>query len=147
MNPAAGPQARPRGRRPAPGGAPRRRRARSTRAGEPRPAPPPIPVLIDRILRSEKFGVSVVHVTSVPEQPAEFRDIERPLPESLRRACADLGIDRFVSHQAEAIDAIRSGGDVLTVTPTASGKSLIYLLPTMEAALTRPGARSLSLFP
>ncbi len=147
MNPAAGPQARPRGRRPAPAGAPRRRRARSTRPEEPRSAPPPIPVLIDRILRSEKFGDSVVHVTSVPAQPAEFRDIARPLPEPLRRACTDLGIDRFFSHQAEAIDAIRSGGDVLTVTPTASGKSLVYLLPTMEAALTRPGARSLYLFP
>jgi len=54
---------------------------------------------------------------------------------------------RPYAHQAEAVDRIREGRDVLTVTPTASGKSLIYLIPIFEAALTRPGSRALCLFP
>src|SRR5206468_3040683 len=49
--------------------------------------------------------------------------------------------------QAEAIDGVRSGEDVLIVTPTASGKSLVYLVPTLEMALARPGSRALYLFP
>jgi DEAD/DEAH box helicase domain-containing protein len=86
-------------------------------------------------------------VVSVPEQPSAFRGLSRPLPGPLALAARDLGIERFYSHQAEAIDRIRQGEDVLTVTPTASGKSLIYLLPTFESSLLRPGARALYLFP
>ncbi len=129
---------------------PRRRRSGRSEAGPGaagRTAPPSIPGLIDRILRSEKFGDDVVHVASVPERGASFRDVARPLPAPLLRACADQGIERFYAHQAEAIDHVREGADVLTVTPTASGKSLVYLLPTLESALLRPGARALYLFP
>ncbi|HEV8701003.1 MAG TPA: DEAD/DEAH box helicase [Candidatus Polarisedimenticolia bacterium] len=109
--------------------------------------PGPIPSFIERILRSEKLGDDVVHVASIAAQEASHALLSAPLPVPLQQALCDLGIDRLFSHQAEAIDAARSGRDVLTVTPTASGKSLVYLLPTLEAALTRPGARALYLFP
>jgi DEAD/DEAH box helicase domain-containing protein len=128
--------------------------ARVRRAGparvlrEPAPRAPSVADFIESIRRSEKFGDDIVQVAAVPEQPASYGGpLARPLPEPLMRALADLGIDRLFSHQTEAIDRIRSGENVLTVTPTASGKSLIYLLPTFEAALSRPGHRALYLFP
>ncbi len=102
---------------------------------------------IERIRRSEKFGDDVVFGTSIPARDASYAALSSPLPAALDRALHDLGIVRLYSHQAEAIDRVRSGEDVLTVTPTASGKSLVYLLPTLEAALLRPGARALYLFP
>ena len=102
---------------------------------------------IERIKRSEKFGDDVAFVTTVPGQDASYAPLSAPLPPPLDRALHDLGIDRLYSHQAEAIDRIRSGEDVLTVTPTASGKSLVYLLPALETALSRPGSRALYLFP
>jgi DEAD/DEAH box helicase domain-containing protein len=97
--------------------------------------------------RSEKLGDGIVHIATLPGQPAEHAGLADPLPEPLAAALRTLGIDRPYTHQAAAIDAVRRGEDVLTVTPTASGKSLVYLVPTFEAALSRPGSRSLYLFP
>jgi DEAD/DEAH box helicase domain-containing protein len=102
---------------------------------------------IRRLERSERIGGDIVHLASIPAHPASFAELSEPLPRALAAAVRDLGIGRFYSHQAEAIDRVRRGEDVLTVTPTASGKSLVYLLPTFESALLRPGRRSLYLFP
>jgi len=102
---------------------------------------------VERIKRSEKLGEDVVFTATVPGQDAAHAALSSPLPQALERALRDRGIDRLYSHQAEAIDGVRSGEDVLIVTPTASGKSLVYLLPTLEMALARPGSRALYLFP
>src|SRR3989442_10371322 len=93
------------------------------------------------------FGEFAVFIAPPRGQDASSTPRSPPLPPPLDRALHDLGIDRLYSHQAEAIDRIRSGEDVLTVTPTASGKSLVYLLPALETALSRPGTRALYLFP
>ncbi|MFB6259117.1 MAG: DEAD/DEAH box helicase, partial [Thiohalorhabdaceae bacterium] len=65
----------------------------------------------------------------------------------LREVLADRGVERFYSHQAEAVGALRRGEHVAAMTPTASGKSLIYNLPVVETALTDPEARALYIFP
>src|SRR5262245_56651239 len=44
---------------------------------------------------------------------------------------ASAGIQHLYSHLSAALTALASGRNVLTVTPTASGKSLIYMLPTL----------------
>jgi DEAD/DEAH box helicase domain-containing protein len=110
-------------------------------------APPSISDFIARIEADDRIGRDVRHHRSVPEQPASFAPISEPLPVALHAALGDLGIANPWSHQAEAINRCRTGEDVLTVTPTASGKSLVYLIPTLEAALERPGSRALYLFP
>ncbi|MFE6447701.1 DEAD/DEAH box helicase [Nocardiopsis dassonvillei] len=46
---------------------------------------------------------------------------------------ADRGITGPWSHQAEAADLARSGRDVIIATGTASGKSLAFLLPAVDA--------------
>jgi DEAD/DEAH box helicase domain-containing protein len=102
---------------------------------------------IARLHRSKRIGADIVHVETLPAEPAAFAPFATPLPPPLDGALRALGIDRPWTHQAEAIDRVRRGEDVLTVTPTASGKSLVYLVPTFEAALLTPGSRSLYLFP
>ncbi|MFB6297601.1 MAG: DEAD/DEAH box helicase [Salinirussus sp.] len=47
---------------------------------------------------------------------------------------ADQGIDELYAHQADAIEAIRDGRNVVLATPTASGKSLAYTVPALERA-------------
>jgi DEAD/DEAH box helicase domain-containing protein len=51
------------------------------------------------------------------------------------------------SHQAEAIEAIHQGKDIVIVTPTASGKTLCYNVPVLNSKLSSPVSKALYLFP
>ena len=57
------------------------------------------------------------------------------------------GIDRPYVHQAQAIEAAVAGRDLVVVTPTASGKTLCYNVPVLDAILKDESARALYLFP
>jgi len=58
------------------------------------------------------------------------------------------GIERFYTHQVQAIDAIRGGQDVAIVTSTASGqKPSAYNVPVLERVGYEPNAKALYLFP
>src|SRR5262245_59356673 len=82
----------------------------------------------------------------VPGAPASWADGD-PIPPRLKGALAAAGIERLYTHQAEALAALQAGRHVVTVTPTASGKSLVYMLPTLEKLAADPSARALYLFP
>ena len=74
-----------------------------------------------------------------------------PWPEGLdprlTRALRSRGVEALYTHQAQALDAIRAGRNVCVVTPTASGKTLCYNLPVLDAVARDPTARALYLFP
>ncbi len=82
--------------------------------------------------------------------PSRDADV-KPLPEWLDGRLANglraRQITGLYSHQAEAMDHLRAGRDVVIVTPTASGKSLCYDLPVLQALTEDPSARALYLFP
>lgn len=56
-------------------------------------------------------------------------------------------VRRLYTHQARALELVRAGRDVVAATPTASGKSLVYTLPVLEALARDPQAKALFLFP
>jgi DEAD/DEAH box helicase domain-containing protein len=58
------------------------------------------------------------------------------------------GWNELYEHQARAIELALDGRDVLVATPTASGKTMAYSAPVLQALLDSEGAaRSLWLFP
>jgi DEAD/DEAH box helicase domain-containing protein len=63
------------------------------------------------------------------------------------RAFADRGISCPWSHQFEAAELAHAGRHVVISTGTASGKSLAYQLPVLNALATDPRARVLYLSP
>jgi len=65
----------------------------------------------------------------------------------LRRALAARGIEQLYTHQAEAFEHALAGRNVVTITPTASGKTLCYNAPVLDAILKDPSTRALYLFP
>ncbi|MCJ7481363.1 MAG: DEAD/DEAH box helicase, partial [Thermodesulfovibrionales bacterium] len=69
------------------------------------------------------------------------------MSESLTGVLKNRGIELFYSHQVEAIDLIRQGQNVLIMTPTASGKSLIYNIPVLESIMQNPEQKALYIFP
>ncbi|MDR7532679.1 MAG: DEAD/DEAH box helicase [Armatimonadota bacterium] len=83
----------------------------------------------------------------LPPRPASLVPIPRALDARLAAALRRNGIEALYSHQAEAWEAARSGRHVVVVTPTASGKTLCYNLPVLEAVLAAPQTRALYLFP
>jgi DEAD/DEAH box helicase domain-containing protein len=60
---------------------------------------------------------------------------ELAVDDRLGSALRDRGIDRLYAHQADAIRAVRNGDDAVLATPTASGKSLAYTVPSFERAM------------
>ncbi|MFB6154508.1 MAG: DEAD/DEAH box helicase, partial [Haloferacaceae archaeon] len=80
----------------------------------------------------------------VPAREAAYADVD--LEPRLASALGDRGVDRLYRHQAEAIEAVRAGDDVVLATPTASGKSLAYTVPAFERAMDH-GGRTLYLGP
>lgn len=77
---------------------------------------------------------------AMAEQPV---DLDSRIAEALRRE----GQFPLFRHQAAALEALRRGENVLLTTPTASGKSLVFALPVLEAAVRREAGKSLWLFP
>ena len=69
---------------------------------------------------------------------------------SARRCSAALraaGAERLYTHQAEAINAALAGQNVVVATSTASGKTLCFNVPVLEALARDPLARALYLYP
>jgi DEAD/DEAH box helicase domain-containing protein len=103
--------------------------------------------LIDLLRRAPGYREQIVHVEPLPPRPARYAEPAVPVPELLRAALAARGVARLYTHQAAALDAARSGAHLGIVTATASGKTLCYQLPTLEALLADAEARALFLFP
>lgn len=69
------------------------------------------------------------------------------LSPKLTETLHDYGIDKLYDHQAQAIEAIMQGRDIVLTSPTASGKSMVYTLPVLEAFLQNPHMHALYIFP
>ena len=82
-----------------------------------------------------------------PAQPAQLEDIPEDVAPELKAALAAQGIRQLYTHQAEAFRRVTAGGNVVIVTPTASGKTLCYNLPVLNKLLAEPAARAMYLFP
>src|SRR5947209_5790340 len=97
--------------------------------------------------RAPFYKGQIAHVERIPARKARYGELDRPLAPDLQRRLGALGIDRLYSHQAEAVNAARGGEHVTVVTATASGKTLCYNLPVLDAILGDPRARAFYLFP
>jgi len=107
----------------------------------------PLAEFLARLERDERFGKEVVHSKHIPASPARFEPLSPGLPQPIGEALRAEGIQRLYSHQVEGILQARDGKNVVTVTPTASGKTLNYLLPILERLTADPEARAILLFP
>ena len=67
-----------------------------------------------------------------------------PLPDGL---AFDAGVDTLFAHQREAWDAAQRGEHLIVTTGTASGKTLAFNLPVLDALAREPKTRALYLYP
>src|SRR5512134_24587 len=87
-------------------------------------------------------GEELAHLTEIPGRDA--RTV--PLPElhpKLEAALRALGVESLFGHQAESLAAARRGEHVVVATGTASGKTLAFNLPVLDALAADPKLRAL----
>jgi DEAD/DEAH box helicase domain-containing protein len=102
---------------------------------------------LQKILTSPEFASHIVFERTLEAREGRYLpfpgDLDSRIAESLRRR----GIEEIYTHQGEVWEEIRRGKNVVVVTPTASGKTLCYNLPCLQALLQDEKARVLYLFP
>jgi DEAD/DEAH box helicase domain-containing protein len=90
------------------------------------------------------------HVTAVRRLPAvaaQYAPFPAQLDARLTNALTSRGIAQLYTHQAETIEHALAGRNAVVITPTASGKTLCYNAPVLNAILQDPSSRALYLFP
>jgi len=97
---------------------------------------------IDPALRDGR----IVESASEPASPPRLVEVPTGIEPALAAALARGGIARLYSHQAEAFREAATGNVILT-TPTASGKSLAFNLPVLDAIARDEKTRALYLYP
>ena len=83
----------------------------------------------------------------MPAIAAEFGPYPDGTDPRLMAALQARGVERLYTHQAEAFGHVLARRNVVTITPTASGKTLCYNAPVLNAILADPSTRALYLFP
>ena len=105
----------------------------------------PLERLLAELDGDSDLGEEVAAYRYLEPCPARHADLD--LDPGVARVLAGQGVEAFYTHQAKGVEAVRRGENVVAMTPTASGKSLIYNLPVLEAAHADPSARALYVFP
>lgn len=100
---------------------------------------------LDEIRRSEAQNIRAL--IERPEKSARYAPLPENLEPDLRAALKARGIEKLYSHQREAFELYAAQKDFVVTTPTASGKTLCYLLPILKAKLKNPHGKHLFLFP
>jgi DEAD/DEAH box helicase domain-containing protein len=97
----------------------------------------------DELLAAEQ----IAHLSVEPSRAP----VTAPFPEELEprvaQALAARGIDSLFLHQLDAWEAAARGEHVVVATGTASGKTLAFNLPVLDALAREPKLRALYLYP
>src|SRR5256712_10353119 len=103
--------------------------------------------ILERLARDDEFQRTVTRWERLPAKPASYAEFPSWLDGRIVATLRRRGIEALYSHQAEALETAHAGKHTVVVTPTASGKTLCYDLPAMDAIAKDPSVRALYLFP
>jgi len=103
--------------------------------------------VLDAFAARDRDGETLTAVRHYPAREAQWAEFPEWVHADLRAAYNAKGIRQLYTHQAETAQAVHSGKNVVIVTPTASGKTLCYNLPVLDAILANDDTRALYLFP
>ena len=103
--------------------------------------------VVDSLAQRDRKGEVLTAVRHYPARAPQWADFPLWTHADLRACYTAKGLRRLYTHQAAAAEAVHGGRSIVVVTPTASGKTLCYNLPVLDAILHDPDARALYLFP
>jgi len=91
-------------------------------------------------------GDELAHLSAEPARDGRIAPIPADLQPAVRDALERRGIAGLYAHQAQAYVAARDG-NVIVTTGTASGKTLAFNLPVLDALAADRHARAIYLYP
>src|SRR5713226_4036761 len=103
--------------------------------------------ILDGFAARDSSGQILTAVRHIPAREAQWAAMPDWIHPNLAAAYQAKGVGKLYSHQAVAAEAVRGGRNIVVVTPTASGKTVCYNLPVVNAILENPDTRALYLFP
>jgi DEAD/DEAH box helicase domain-containing protein len=103
--------------------------------------------VLDGFAARDSAGEMLTAVRHYPARVAQWTEFPDWVHADLHAAYNAKGIRQLYTHQAAAAETVHAGKNVVVVTPTASGKTLCYNLPVLNAILGDHDARAMYLFP
>jgi len=103
--------------------------------------------ILDGLARDPDFNQMVTRWERIPPRRASYAEYPAWLDGRISASLRRRGILSLYSHQADALETAHAGKHTVVVTPTASGKTLCYDLPVIDAIAKDPTARALYIFP
>ncbi|MCZ8521500.1 MULTISPECIES: DEAD/DEAH box helicase [Paenibacillus] len=103
--------------------------------------------MLDLIRSTPEIMKQVSYWHTIPPREGAYEPFPDELHPQLADALRGKGVSRLYTHQAQSFREVSLGRHVVTVTPTASGKTLCYNLPVVQGILADDSARALYLFP
>jgi DEAD/DEAH box helicase domain-containing protein len=92
-------------------------------------------------------GEELAYLGSETARDARLAPLPNDLHPRLREALAAQGVQALYEHQAAAWEAAQRGEHLIVTTGTASGKTLAFNLPVLDAIAREPKQRALYLYP
>ena len=90
---------------------------------------------------------SIRAMKHIPAQEGRYRKYPTEVHPALVEALKEKGFSKLYSHQHQSWHLLKKEKNIAVVTPTASGKTLCYNLPVLDAILKIPSSRAIYLFP
>lgn len=103
--------------------------------------------VLQQFRNDAKIARNITHWHSIAAKEAKYSPFPANLNPKLVKLLQNAGISGLYTHQAQALQLVGQGRDIVVVTPTASGKTLCYNLPVINHIMVNANARALYLFP
>ncbi len=95
----------------------------------------------------DDLGFEVRDTTTLPARVANYKKIPNGLNTTIQELLKKKYPNGIFSHQASALQLLMEGNDICLSTPTASGKSLVFMAGVSHLLLENTGRKALALYP
>jgi len=106
-----------------------------------------IQAFLNHIRSKTGYLDQISHIEHIAPRRPVYGRLDEPLASALQDALDNHGLSRLYAHQAQAVNHIRAGKNVMVSTFSASGKTLVYQIAVMESIINDPSTRAIFLFP
>ena len=95
----------------------------------------------------EQSELEILNEVSLPGQMPKYAPVPSDIHPEVRDALIRSYPQGLYSHQAQGLRLVLDGNDLCLATPTASGKSLVFMTATTDCLKHDPEAKTLALYP